>query len=144
MRRHPDRPVVGVGAIVVDGSRVVLVKRAHEPLKGAWSLPGGAVELGEALADAVAREVREETGLDVRVGPLVEVFERVHRDVDGRVEFHYVLADYVCTPVSGTLTPASDAADARWVSLGEMGSYGVAETTVAVIAKALRKLGIRN
>ena len=144
MRRHPDRPVVGVGAIVVDGSRVVLVKRAYEPLKGAWSLPGGAVELGETLADAVAREVREETGLDVRVGALVEVLERVHRDADGRVEFHYVLADYVCTPLGGALAAASDAADARWVSFDEMDAYGVSATTITVIAKALKELGIRN
>jgi len=140
MRRHPDRPIVGVGAIVVDGSRVLLVKRAYEPLKGEWSLPGGAVEVGETLADAVAREVREETGLDVGVGPLVEVLERVHREADGRVEFHYVLADYVCTPLGGTLVPASDAADARWVSFDEMGAYGVSATTVAVIAKALAML----
>jgi mutator protein MutT len=144
MRRHPDRPVVGVGAIVVDGSHVVLVKRAHEPLKGAWSLPGGAVEVGETLAEAVAREVREETGLDVRVGPLVEVLERVHRDADGRVEFHYVLADYVCTPLGGTLAHASDATDARWVSFDEMDAYGVSATTITVIAKALKELGIRN
>jgi mutator protein MutT len=140
MRRHPDRPVVGVGAIVVDGSCVLLVKRAHEPLKGEWSLPGGAVEVGETLADAVTREVREETGLDVRVGSLVEVLERVHREADGRVEFHYVLADYVCMPIGGTLTPASDAADARWVSFDEMSAYGVSATTVAVIAKALAML----
>lgn len=137
MRRHPDRPVVGVGAIVVDGSRVVLVKRAHEPLKGEWSLPGGAVEVGETLTDAVAREVREETGLDVRVGPVVEVLERVHRESDGRVEFHYVLVDYVCTPIGGALVPASDTADARWVSFDEIGAYEVSATTVAVIAKAL-------
>lgn len=140
MRRHPDRPIVGVGAIVVEGSRVLLVKRAYEPLKGEWSLPGGAVEVGETLADAVAREVREETGLDVRVGGLVEVLERVHREADGRVEFHYVLADYLCTPIAGTLAPASDAADARWVSFDEMSDYGVSATTVAVIAKALAML----
>ena len=92
-----------MGAVIVDGDRVVLVKRAHEPLKGEWSLPGGTVEVGETLAEAVAREVREETGLNVHVGPLVEVLDRVHRDRDERVEYHFVLLDYRCTVVSGTL-----------------------------------------
>ncbi len=140
MRRYPDRPVVGVGAVIVQGARVVLVQRAFEPLKGEWSLPGGAVDVGETLVQAVAREVREETGLTVRVGPMVEVLDRIHREPDDRVEFHYVLVDYVCTPIDGTLAPASDAADARWVSLDELAAYRVSDTTVAVIVKALALL----
>ena len=83
MRKYPDRPIVGVGAVIVDGDRVLLVKRAHEPLKGEWSLPGGAVEVGETLEAALVREVREETGLDVDVGPVVEVLDRIRRDADG-------------------------------------------------------------
>jgi 8-oxo-dGTP diphosphatase len=138
MRRYPDRPVVGVGAVIVDGARIVLIRRASEPLKGEWSLPGGAVEVGETLAEAIMREVREETGLDVRVGPVVDVLDRVHREPDGRVEFHYVLVDFLCTAIGGSLTPASDAADARWVEVGELEVYGVAQTATTVIAKALR------
>ena len=137
MRTHPDRPVVGVGAVVLDGDRVLLVKRGHEPLKGEWSLPGGAVELGEALEAAVAREVREETDLDVAVGPIVDVPDRLHRDPDGRVRYHYVLVDFLCHVRSGTLTPGSDADDAVWAPVDELGRFSLTETTIRVIQKAL-------
>jgi 8-oxo-dGTP diphosphatase len=137
MRQYPDRPIVGVGAVVVDGGRVVLVRRANEPLKGEWSLPGGAVEVGEALEVAVAREVREETGLDVRVGPIVEVLDRITRDADGRARYHYVLVDYLCHPTGGTMACASDAEAVAWASLDDVLEYAVAEPTIAVIRKAL-------
>jgi len=113
---HPEQPVVSVGAVVIDGNRVLLVQRGQPPLKGQWSLPGGVVEVGEELHAALVREVREETCLDVRVGPVVDVLDRITRDAAGRVEYHYVIVDYLCATTSGTLTCASDAADARWVS----------------------------
>jgi mutator protein MutT len=137
VRRYPERPIVGVGAVIVDGDRVVLVKRAHEPLKGEWSLPGGTVEVGETLAEAVAREVREETGLNVHVGPLVEVLDRVHRDRDERVEYHFVLLDYRCTVVSGTLTYGSDASDVCWATKNELTRFGLSDAARRVVAKAL-------
>ena len=139
MREYPDRPIVGVGGIVVDGSRVVLVRRGHEPLKGEWSIPGGAVELGETLEVACAREVHEETGLDVDVGPMIDVFDRIRIDGDGRTRYHYVLVDFVCRPVGGTLACASDATEARWVSIIELAEYGVQPATVSVIEKALER-----
>jgi 8-oxo-dGTP diphosphatase len=127
-----------VGAVVVDDAgHVLLVKRAHEPLKGQWSLPGGAVEVGETVTEAVAREVREETGLDVRVGPLVEVVDRVHRLADGRVEYHFVILDYLCRVTGGVLTASSDAADARWVLAGELERFELTEQALAVVRKAL-------
>src|SRR3989440_8404211 len=98
-RRYPERPIVGVGAVVLDGDRVLLAKRAHEPLKGQWSLPGGGVEIGETLEEALRREVLEETGLAVSVGPVVEIFERIERQADGRIEYHFVIVDYLCRPV---------------------------------------------
>ncbi len=136
MRPYPTRPVVGVGAVVLDGDRVLLVKRGHEPLKGQWSLPGGGVELGETLEQAIAREVREETGLDVEVGPIVDVLDRIGRDADGLVEHQFVLVDFVCRPSGGVLRSASDADDAEWVPLDDLARYGVAPVTVRVIRKA--------
>jgi ADP-ribose pyrophosphatase YjhB (NUDIX family) len=139
-REFPSRPVVGVGAVVVEGDAVLIVQRGREPLKGQWSLPGGAVELGETLDAAIAREVREETGLDVEVGPIVEVLNRIRRDETGRVRFHYVLVDFVCRRVAGELSSGSDAAAAAWATASEIALYDVAPATVAVIRKALERL----
>src|SRR5262249_10514330 len=111
-----------------------------EPLKGQWSLPGGVVELGETLEVAVAREVKEETGIDVEVGPIVDVLDRLRFDGDGRPRFHYVLVDFVCRPKSGTVTSGSDAEAATWVNLMELVEYGVADSTVSVITKAFDRL----
>jgi ADP-ribose pyrophosphatase YjhB (NUDIX family) len=117
LRRYPDRPIVAVGAVIFDGDRVLLVRRGQEPLKGEWSLPGGAVEAGESLEAALAREVREETALDVEVGALVEVLDSIRRDADGRAEYHYIIIDYACRPRPGSSTVpvrGTDAADVRW------------------------------
>jgi 8-oxo-dGTP diphosphatase len=137
-RRHPARPIVGVGGIVVEDGRVLLVKRAHPPLAGEWTLPGGGVEVGETLAAAVAREVLEETGLTIAVGALVDVVDRIHLDADRRVEYHFVIADYVCTVVGGTLAADTDAADARWVTEAELEALHVSETARDVIARAFQ------
>ena len=133
---YPTAPVVGVGGVVLDGDRVLLVRRAHPPRQGEWSLPGGKVELGESLVDAVRRELREETGLEVAVGPLVEMFDRVHRDDAGRVRYHFVIADYLCDPVGGALRAGDDAADVAWVPHAELAGYHVNAHAAAVIAAA--------
>lgn len=135
-RRYPDRPVLGVGAVVLAGEQVLLVKRGSPPSQGLWSLPGGAVELGESLTQAVAREVREETGLAVEVGPLLGVFERLLKDAQGRLEYHYILLDYLC---QAHLTPpraGDDAAEARWVALADLERAGLTPDTIQVIRKA--------
>ena len=144
MTRYPERPVVGVGALVFDQGRVLMVKRGHPPLKGEWSLPGGTVELGETLEAAVAREVLEETGLVVDVGPLVEVIDRVHRDADDRVEYHYVVVDYLCQandPADVGPVAGSDADDVQWVPIEDLAALRVQTTAIAVIHKAFGQLG---
>ena len=139
-REFPAQPIVGVGAVVIEHDRVLLVRRANEPLKGEWSLPGGAVELGETLHAAIVREVREETGLDVEVGPIVDVLDRLRLDPDGRPRFHYVLVDFVCRPTGGSLASGSDAAGVAWANLMELPEYGVAQSTVGVIVKAFDRI----
>jgi 8-oxo-dGTP diphosphatase len=136
VRKYPDRPIVGVGAVIIDGDRVLLVKRAHEPLKGEWSLPGGAVEVGESLEAAVVREVREETCLDVTVGPVVEVLDRIGRDANDRVEYHFVIVDYLCRVAGGTATCGSDAEDVAWARRDDLARYRLTSAATAVIAKA--------
>jgi 8-oxo-dGTP diphosphatase len=144
VRTYPDHPIVGVGGVVLDGDRVLLIKRANEPLKGEWSIPGGAVEVGETLEAAIRREVREETCLDIEVGPIVDVLDRIRRDPEGRVRFHYVLVDFVCRPVGGTLQCASDAEEAIWADRAALGVYGVAEATIVVIDKAIERRSARG
>ena len=142
-RQYPDRPIVGVGAVIVVEAKVVLIRRRFEPLKGQWSLPGGAVELGETLEAAVAREVLEETGLVVDVGPVVEVIDRVHRDADGRVEYHYIVVDYLCQmsrPADAGPAAGSDADDVQWVPIEDLAALRVQSTAIAVIRKALGEL----
>jgi len=117
-REYPETPLVGVGAVIVDEGRVLLVRRGREPLKGHWSLPGGMLELGERLIAGVVREVEEETGLTVEPLELVELLDRIHRDGE-RVRYHYVIADYLCRVVGGELRAASDADAVRWVERSE-------------------------
>lgn len=135
-RRYPARPVLGVGAIVVRAGKVLLVERGAEPLKGYWSLPGGALETGETLADGIRREVLEETGLRVDPVAIVEVFERIMLDGGGRAEYHYVLIDYLCLVTAGRLRAASDAARARWVARGSLSGLRLTEGSLPVIEKA--------
>ncbi len=136
-RRYPERPILGVGAIIEAGGRVLLVERGNEPLKGVWSLPGGAVEAGETLREAVRREVREETGLEVEPVSAGEIFERIMPDAAGQPEYHYVLIDYLCRVTGGVLAPASDAARAEWVPRAALSSYRITEGTLGVIEKVL-------
>jgi 8-oxo-dGTP diphosphatase len=134
-REFPETPLVGVGAVIVDRGRVLLVRRGQEPLKGQWSLPGGMLEVGESLTAGVVREVREETGLTVETVELVELLDRIHRDGE-RVRYHYVIADYLCRVADGELKAASDADAVRWVERAEWNSHSALKldpVTVRVI-----------
>ena len=131
-REFPSSPLIGVGAVVVHQGRVLLVRRGTEPLRGHWSLPGGLIEVGESLTDALKREVREETGLVVDVVELVELLDRIHRH-EGRVRYHYVIADYLCTVAGGELRAASDADDVRWVERAEWNSHSALKLDPIVV-----------
>lgn len=135
----PSRPVVAVGAVVPIDGRVVLVRRAKEPLKGRWTLPGGALELGETLEEAVAREVEEETGLRVVPREVLAVLDRIHRE-NGRVAFHYVIVDYVCERLSGELRAGSDAAEVALATPSEFAVYALAAKVRELALEGLRKL----
>jgi 8-oxo-dGTP diphosphatase len=136
-REYPTHPTVGVGAVVVRDGKALIIKRAHEPRKGEWSLPGGLLELGESLADAAHREIKEETNLDIEVGPIIETFDRVHRDDAGRILYHFVIVDFVCWSDDGEAIPGSDAEGCAWVAANEIDHYGVNAHAKAVILRGL-------
>jgi ADP-ribose pyrophosphatase YjhB (NUDIX family) len=140
-REFPEVPLVGVGAIIIDDSRVLLVKRAHPPLQSEWSIPGGVLEVGELVREAAIREAREETGLTVEPSDLLGVYDRILRNPAQRVQYHYVLIDFLCRRVAGDLSAASDAAEVRWFSREELAALRLAEDTLDVIQKGFRKLG---
>jgi ADP-ribose pyrophosphatase YjhB (NUDIX family) len=139
-REFPELPLVGVGAIIIEGDRVLLVKRAHPPIQGQWSIPGGVLEVGEMVREAAVREAREETGLIVETGELLGVFDRILRDAEHRVQYHYVLIDFLCLPVGGELLAGSDAAEVQWFKREELRALRLAEDTFQVIGKGFDKL----
>ena len=142
-REYPERPVVGVGGVIIDNGRALLIRRGSEPLRGEWSIPGGTLELGESLEEGVRRELREETGLEVRVLELIEVFDRVFPD-DGalpsekkqRPRFHFVIVDYLCERIGGEPRAGSDVTDVVFASEGELPQYRLTETATRVLRKA--------
>jgi len=141
-REYPARPVVGVGAVVLverqdGGTGVVLIRRRFEPLAGCWSLPGGGLEVGETLTAGLVREIQEETGLAVEVGPVLDVFDRITCDDAGRVRFHYVLVDYVCWPAGGVLAAGSDVSEVVVADPDHLAAYALTDKTLEVIRRAL-------
>ncbi|HTS65868.1 MAG TPA: NUDIX hydrolase [Candidatus Acidoferrales bacterium] len=138
-RRYPRHPLVGVGGLIFRRGRILMAQRGKEPLKGWWSLPGGALETGETLDQAVRREILEETGLVVEPVRIFEIFERILRDTAGVPEYHYVLIDYVCRVTGGRLCAGDDVCDVAWMRPDELKGLQVTEGTLAVIERAFRK-----
>jgi 8-oxo-dGTP diphosphatase len=138
-REYPESPLVGVGAVIVQDQRVLLIRRGQAPLLGEWSLPGGVLECGETLREAVVREAREETGLVVETDEMLGVYERVIRGDDGRVRYHYVLIDFLCRPAGGELEAASDAADVRWFTRDQLPALNLAYDASDVVLKGLAR-----
>jgi 8-oxo-dGTP diphosphatase len=137
MKRHyPDQPLVGVGAVIFRGEEVLLVRRGQEPALGVWSLPGGLVELGETLEKALRRELLEEVGISVKILGITAVLERVYRDQDGGIPYHYVLVDFLCDYEAGELRPGSDITSARFISPPELDQFDLPEFTARVIKRA--------
>jgi 8-oxo-dGTP diphosphatase len=135
-REYPERPIVGVGGVVISDGRALLIKRTGPPLEAQWSIPGGMLESGETLVEGVQRELAEETGIHVRVLHLIEVFERIELDAAGKARYHFVVLDYLCEPVRGEARAASDASDVAWATPSEFGVYRLTRTATRVIKKA--------
>ena len=136
-REFPKHPIVGVGGVVIHRGRALLIRRGHEPLKGQWSIPGGMVELGEGLQEAVRRELKEETGLEVEPLRVLVAFDRIERQ-NRRVRYHFVIVDYLCRLRKGKLKPASDVMDARWVRREELAAYNLTKMAEKVVLEAFR------
>lgn len=134
-RSYPDKPLVGVGAIIVKGEELLLVRRGRQPARGLWSIPGGRVEIGETLAQALQREIAEECGISIIVGPPVAVLDSIYIDAEGRVKYHYVLVDFWAEYAAGELHPASDVLEARWVPLKEVSGYTLTAGTLELITE---------
>jgi 8-oxo-dGTP diphosphatase len=142
-REYPERPVVGVGGVVIENGRALLIRRGREPLLGEWSIPGGSLELGETLEEGVARELLEETGLKVRVLELIEVFDRIYVESTAGTEepkkgprFHYVIVDYLCERIRGDAVAASDVTDVAFAQEDELEKYRLTETALRILRKA--------
>lgn len=135
-REYPEAPRVGVGAVVFHEGHVLLVRRGGQPSSGRWSLPGGLVELGETTAEAARREIAEECGCEIRLAGVAGVVDRIVRDAEGRVRYHYVLVDYLAYPASPAVTAGSDAAEARWVDVERVGDLDVTDGVVEMVKRA--------
>jgi len=135
-REYPERPLVGVGGVVIRDERTLLIRRGSAPLEGEWSIPGGMLELGETILEGVRRELLEETAIEVRVLDLIEVFERVTRDEAGKLKYHFVILDYLCEAMGGEAQAGSDVTDVAWARESELSKYSLTPTATRVIQKA--------
>ncbi len=138
-RRYPDRPIVAVGAIVAENGRVLMARRGKEPSYGLWSVPGGAVHLGEDLKAAARREIKEELGIEVDLTDVIEIMERVTRDPEGRIQYHYVVIDYLARHIGGEPTPSPEALEVRWIAPEDFPKYELTRGTAEIILRMLEK-----
>ncbi|HEV2420195.1 MAG TPA: NUDIX hydrolase [Candidatus Acidoferrales bacterium] len=142
-RAYPDRPIVAVGGVVIHDSRVLLIRRGQPPFEGRWSIPGGILEIGETIALGIERELKEETGVRVRAGDLIEIYEKVVRDEQNKPQYHFVILDYACEFVEGTARASGDVTDAAWVSEQELDALALTTAAKRVIRKAFSRVQSR-
>jgi len=150
-REYPQRPIVGVGGVIIDRGRALLIRRGSEPLLGEWSIPGGMLELGETLEEGVARELLEETGLTARVIELIEVFDRIYVESNAGANeqkkgprFHYVIVDYLCERIAGEEIAGSDVTDLVFASEEELHKYNLTQTATRILKKAFAMERLRR
>lgn len=137
-REYPFRPIVGVGILIKRGEEYLLIKRAAEPDRGLWTIPGGLVEVGERVKEAAVREAREETGLEVEIRETLDVIDKIVRDGEDRVKYHFIIVDFLAVPTGGKMKASSDALEARWVRREEFRQYPLTETFELL----LRRIGL--
>ncbi len=142
-REYPERPIAGVAAVIFKGDEILLTRRGNPPGKGLWGLPGGVVELGETVREAVVREVREECGIEVEPIRLLEVYDSIVKDEEGRVKFHYILSEFLCRLVGGRLEASSDAVEAMWINLERLGELSISSGTLSFIRRVAAEEGVR-
>jgi ADP-ribose pyrophosphatase YjhB (NUDIX family) len=139
LREYPEHPLVGVGALVIESDKILVVKRENEPGKGLWSIPGGLLELGERVRDGAVRETEEETGIKIEIDSLIDVVDSVTKDENGRIRYHYVLIDFLAHPIGGKLNPNSDVKEAKWVTFEELKRLPTTRTLKYLLEKVLKK-----
>jgi len=139
-REYPKQPIVGVAAIIVENGKMLLIKRGSEPAAGKWSIPGGVVELGETIKEALTREVMEECGLKIKILKLIDVVDNIIRDADGRIRFHYVILEFLARPLKGEIKASSDALEVKWVPIEEVEKYNITNTLRKFLKKHKQEL----
>ena len=135
-REHPQRPIIAVGGVVIHDERALLIRRGQPPLEGRWSIPGGILEIGETITSAIERELKEETGIAVRVLGLLEIYEKVLRDSDNRAQYHFIILDYMCEFVEGEAEADGDVTDAAWVNENDLETLQLTSAALRVVKKA--------
>jgi mutator protein MutT len=144
MREYHDHPLVGVGVLIIENGKILLVKRGNEPNKGLWSIPGGLIKLGESPEEAAIRELKEETGLNAIIEKLLGVFNIIIKDNNGRIKYHYIIIDYIGKLISGELKPGDDVLDAKWFDISELKNIQISPTVIKALEKIKKEKNLVN
>lgn len=136
-REYPEYPIASVGVVIVKDGKVLLAQRGKDPARGRWTIPGGAIEVGETLHEAAKREIMEECNIEVAIGRLYKSYDSIVRDGAGRIRFHYVILDVMGTHVAGEVRAGGDVTDVRWIGAGDLGTLDVLPTVAELVRDVL-------